>query len=431
MPRMGGISGEEIVDQSTTPPSWLTARGLIPERGPKRTLAVATFVNQIGNGLFMTAGALFYTRSVGLSVESVGLGMGIAAVIGLFAGVPMGHIADRRGPREIYIITLTVQALAMAALVLVSSFALFVVVVCLIQLASAASQAARGPLIRGFGGAKTTKFRAYLRALNNLAGSCGAIFAGVAVQVDTRAAYVALVLANALTFIASAAVIIKLPKLAPVPVPAHESRRTALKDVPFVLVTALDGLMSIQYQVLIFAVPLWIVTHTTAPRWLVGACVVINTAMVVLLQVKASKGVDTNEGATRAIRRAGFAFVVGMGLISVTGILPGWLAVVVLAVGVAAHTIGELWHASASFELSFGLAPSHAQGQYSGLFALGHGVSNAVAPAVLGLFCITWGMPGWWVLAGCFVLIGFAMTYVVRWAEKTRPAEDVEPANAA
>lgn len=407
----------------------MVARGLIPEQGPRRTLAAATFVNQIGNGLFMTGAALFFTRSVGLSVGRVGLGMGIAAIIGLFAGIPVGQIADRRGPRETYLLTLTAQSIAMAALVLVHSFWLFTVVVLLTELASSSSQAARGPLVRGFGGSNPTKYRSYLRALNNLAGSCGAVAAGAAVQVDTRAAYIALVLGNALTFLGCAAVVTRLPSLPPVPKPPMSARWVALKDAPYVVVTALDGIMSIQYQVLIFALPLWIVGHTSAPRWFVGVSVLVNTLMVVVLQVRASRGIDTNTGATRALRRAGVAFLLGMSLIATTHTLPGWVAGVVMMVGVGIHTIGELWHAAASFELSFGLAAAHAQGQYSGLYALGRGLASATAPAVLGLLCITWGAPGWIVMGGFFVVIGFLMPIAVRWAERTRPAE--EPAVVA
>ncbi|GAB3939489.1 hypothetical protein GCM10027614_21840 [Micromonospora vulcania] len=56
-----------------------------------------------------------------------------------------------------------------------------------------------------------------------------------------------------------------------------------------------------------------------------------------------------------------------MALIAATSTMPGWLAVTVLTLGVAAHTVGELWHAAGSLELQFRLAPPHAQGQYTGI----------------------------------------------------------------
>ncbi|MEW2622941.1 hypothetical protein [Streptomyces sp. NPDC048106] len=87
----------------------------------------------MGSGLFMISAALFFTCSVGLSVERVGLGMGIGALVGLLSGVPIGRLADRRGPREVYLVTLCVQAAAITSPVLVRSFRLFALVVCLTE----------------------------------------------------------------------------------------------------------------------------------------------------------------------------------------------------------------------------------------------------------------------------------------------------------
>ncbi|GAA2383348.1 MFS transporter [Catellatospora methionotrophica] len=400
--------------------SWPVERGLIPARGPQRVIALATFVNMVGTGVFMTSAALFFTRSVGLPLTKVALGMGAAALVGMLAGMPVGHLADRRGPREIYLITLIVRAVSMASLVFVHTFWLFVVVVCLTQLANSAGGAARGPLVRGFGGTNLTEFRSYLRSVANLAGCCGALAAGMAVQLDTRGAYLALVLGNALSFVACAAVITRLPALPPVPAPAEAGRWVVLRDRPYLVVTALDAVMSIQGQVLVFALPLWITLHTDAPRWFIGVAVAVNTALVAALQVRASRGIDTGLAAGRALRRSGLAFLVGMALMAATAGLPGWVAVALLTVGIAAHTVGELWHAAASLELQFRLAPAHAQGQYTGVSGFGTGLANVVAPTVLGLLCVTWGAPGWLLMGAVFVVVGLLSPLVVRWAERTR-----------
>ncbi|MEU4478092.1 MFS transporter [Micromonospora sp. NPDC023966] len=382
---------------------------------------MATFVNMIGSGVFMVSAALFFTRVVGLPLAQVGLGLGVAAGVGLFAGVPMGHLADRRGPREIYLWMLVIQGLAMAVLVLIQSFWLVLVALCIGELARSAGGAARGPLVRGIGGAQLTRYRAYLRSVANLAGSCAAVAAGFAVQLDTRPAYLTLVMANALSFVASAAIIAMLPSLAPVPAPPRANRWEVLKDRGYVAVTVLDGIMSIHHQVLLFALPLWIIGYTTAPRWLVGAAALVNTALVVLLQVRASRGVDDSVTAGKAMRRSGVAFFLGMAAIAAAAGLPSWLALAGIVVGIFVHTIGELWHTAGSLELRFSLAPAHAQGQYMGLFGLGAGLANMLAPAILALFCITWGVPGWLVLGGVFTLAGLVTPYVVRWAERSRP----------
>ncbi|MEU6575144.1 MFS transporter [Streptomyces sp. NPDC046805] len=424
-------SGTEAKDEEAPKGPWLVRRGLVPRSRAQQVLALATFVNMIGSGVYMVSAALYFTRVVGLSLAEVGVAMGVAAGVGLFSGVPVGRLADRRGPREVYLWMLVIQGVAMGLLVLVHSYWLVLVALCLGELARSAGGAARGPLVRGIGGSELTRYRAYLRSVANLAGSCAAIAAGFAVQFDSHSAYVALIVGNALSFVASAAIIAALPSLAPIPSPPKASRWEVLKDRPFVAVTVIDGIMSIHHQVLLFALPLWIVGHTDAPRWLVGASALINTALVVLLQVRASREVDDSVSAARAMRRSGLAFFAGMASIALVAGLPTWVALVGIVFGIFVHTVGELWHTAGSLELRFCLAPAHAQGQYMGLFGFGAGLANVVAPSLLALFCITWGVTGWLVLGGVFVVTGLVTPPVVRWAQRTRQFEDVEQLSEA
>src|SRR6476646_2655394 len=80
-------------------PSRLTRRG-VPIDPNLRTLAVATLVNTAGNGAMMTTFALYFTHSVGIPATQVGLALSVAAVMGMLFQVPIGHLGDTRGPRE-------------------------------------------------------------------------------------------------------------------------------------------------------------------------------------------------------------------------------------------------------------------------------------------------------------------------------------------
>ena len=75
--------------------------GMLRAPGPIRTFAAITLVNTIGNGLLATAVVLYFTHVVGLGGGQVGVGLTVAGVFGLVVGVPVGHLADRRGPREV------------------------------------------------------------------------------------------------------------------------------------------------------------------------------------------------------------------------------------------------------------------------------------------------------------------------------------------
>lgn len=396
---------------------------LLPEPGPARTLALSTLVNTVGRGTWLTASALFLTRSVGLSVSQVGLGLTITALVSLVASAPMGYLADRLGPRGIQLTALLASGVLTAALVAVRSFPAFLVVGVLMAVADAASRGARGALIAGAVPAdQRVRTRAYLRAVTNVGISVGAVVAGVGLAADTRAAYVALILLDCVTYLGAAAILLRLAPVPPVPVPAHGPRLIALRDRPFLAFTVLDGLMSMHFGLLNIALPLWIADHTAAPHWLISACMLVNTTIVVLFQVRASRGTEELTGAARAARRAGAVIAVACVLFAASGGVPTAAAVGLLLAGAFVHVIGELWHAAAGWGISFGLAPPHAQGQYQGAYGMGMQLGGMIAPMVVTSLAVGWGVPGWVLLGGLFLLLGTLVPPVVRWAERSRPA---------
>ncbi|MFJ8164250.1 MFS transporter [Streptomyces sp. NPDC096136] len=408
---------------------------LLPEPGPQRTIAASNFVYTVGSGLYLTAGVLYFTEAVHLPATRVGLGLGIAGVLSLAVGIAVGHVADRRGARGVYTVTLVVQALATAGFVLADSFWPFVVAVCAATGAKGAGLAARSPLIRHYGGDRPQEFRAYLRAVTNIGISLGAVLAGWVVQVGTHSAYQLMVVGNAVAFAASALIVLRLRPVAPVP-STGGPRWIALRDRPYLALTVLDGIMAVQFKVLTVAVPLWLIAATEAPRWLISGTMLLNTVVVVTCQVRASRSIDTPAAGALAYRRSGFAFLVACVLISLTQGIPGWAAAALLLAGVAVHTVGELWHAAAGFELSFALAPEEATGQYLGVFGLGAGLAEAVGPALIISLCITWGRPGWYVVGALFALTGLLAPVTVRWARRHRLArpslyEDPQSRSAA
>ncbi|WP_369264436.1 MFS transporter [Streptomyces sp. R35] len=394
---------------------------LIPDAGPQRVIAASNFVYTVGSGLYLTAGVLYFTQAVHLPAGQVGLGLGIAGLVSLAVGIAVGHLADTRGARGVYATTLVVQALATAGFVLVDSFWPFVLAVCAATGAKAAGLAARSPIIRRYGGDRPQEFRAHLRSVTNIGISLGALLAGWAVQVGTHAAYQLLVIGNAIGFAASAAVLVLLPPVTPGPT-AGGPRWIALRDRPYLLITALDGIMAIQFKVLTVAVPLWLVAATTAPPWLISGTMLINTVIVIAFQVRASRSIDSPRTGGAAYRRSGVAFLVSCSLISLSAGAPAWAAAMLLMTAVVIHTVGELWHSAGGFEVSFALAPEHATGQYLGVFGLGAGLAEALGPGLLIALCITWGRPGWYVVGALFALTGLAAPLAVRRAKRHQDA---------
>jgi MFS family permease len=399
---------------------------LLPQKGAPRLLTIATLVNMTGYGVYLTAGVLYLTRAVHLPAAQVGLGLSIAGAVSLVAGLPAGHLADRVGARSVYLGTLAIGAVAMAGLSLADGFWSFLAFATLGSIAQTAGPAARSPLVQQYGGERPAEFRGYLRSVTNLGIAAGALLAGWGVQVDTRNAYVLLIAGSAVSYAATATLVFFLPYV-PVRPSGKGPRWIALRDKPYLLLTVLDGVMAIQYRVLTTALPLWLLSRTDAPKWSVSAAMLINTGIVVFLQVRVGRGVDTPAAGAVAFRRSGFAFLASCGLLSLLSGRPAWVAVALLVAAVTVHTIGEIWQAAGGFELSFALAPAHAVGQYQGLFGMGLGLGTTIGPALLIALCIEWGTPGWWVVGALFAATGLAVPAATRWAERTRPV----PAEAA
>ncbi|MFL6162165.1 MAG: MFS transporter [Jatrophihabitantaceae bacterium] len=423
--------GAEMVVQATAAAGGTAVPGLnpvravtalIPEPGPKRTFVLATLVNTYGLGLLVVSMPLYFTRVVGLPVGQVGLGLTIAVGTGLLAGVPIGDLADRRGPLATYLAVLLVQFAVALAFLFIRNFAGFVVVAVADTLALTASFAAGGALLRRVGGDDAVGFRASAYAVTNLGLALGSACSAIALQIDTPTAYHLLIIINAVTCLGAWVILRGLPNYDPLPKPASATRWGVLSDRAFVAYTVLAGGMSLRFYVITLLLPLWVVEHTHAPRWSIPIFLLINTMLVVLFQVRVGSRVKTIRQGGVAIRRSGVIFLVSCSVIGLAAGLSGWVALLLLVASVCLHTFGGLWHQAGSFALNLGLPPAHAQGQYEGFVLIGTGIGGAIAPVLLLGLVLSLGRPGVLGLGAFFALVGLLMPAVTRWGERTRPA---------
>ncbi|MFI6686448.1 MFS transporter [Streptomyces sp. NPDC050485] len=391
---------------------------LLPVGRGQRVVALTSFVHSFGTGLSVAAGALFFTRIVGLPASQVAGGLFAAAMTGLGAGVYVGRLADRWGPKRVQIAVAVCGTVVNTGLLLVHTFWTYLLVSMLSGAVVAASWSTLAPLVRGFGGPTPVVFRGYLRSVGNLAIALGAVAAGFAIQLDTRAAFLTVMIGRSLTYLVSGLILLWLPSFTLADAGSTDRGWAALRDRTYLAATAVNAVMSLHFAVPTFLLPLWIAEHTSAPRWTISAMLVLNTILVVVLQVRFSRNVGDVPSAGRAMRWAGMALSAGLVLMALAEKPPGRLAILPLAAGVVAYTLGEIWHTAASAEYSFGLAPADAQGQYAGVFGLGHGLAEGASPAVMSALPLALGLPGWLALAALLLATGLVchslMTHVSR-----------------
>ncbi len=404
------------------------ARLLDVFRGPsdsrQRLFALSTIVNTIGMGVFLSAGTIFLVRSAGLSPTTVGVGLTVGSLAGVGAGLLIGDLADRRGAREVLIASMVLEAVASLGLILVSNWWSLIVVAALASVGRTGSVSARGAVIGIIAEeGKGAQLRTYLRAVTNVGLAIGTLGAAAILAFDTRQAYLAMVLTSTLTFLTGASVLVRLPHLPPTRVVNNESgagrerRWIALRDRHYLGLTAASSVASLQYSVLIQALPVWILLRTSSPRWMAAIVMFLASVLVAAMQVPATRSIDGPRSAARLLARSGPLFLAAWVLMAVASGPSVWIASGLLVVGVVVHSLAEVWQAAGTFELSFALARPEAQGQYQGLIGFGHGLSEAVAPAIVITMCVSGGTTGWIALGIIVTVAGFVCALIERrWA---------------
>lgn len=396
---------------------------ILPPAGAPRVLAAAQLSNSLGDGAYYVTSALYFTRVVGLSPTQIGLALTVAWAIGSVTGVPLGALADRKGPRGTAVLLALATSASVASFLFIRSFVPFLLAACLYAVAQCGLAAARQALLAGLvTPAARTNVLAHLQSTLNAGLAVGAALGGLALHHDTRGAYLAVFALDAVSFLLCALVLLRVPA---VPGSAAreqgEPRLAVLRDRPYAVITALNAILLLRMPLLSLAIPLWVVDRTNAPSWLVSALFVLNTLAVMAFQVRMARDVDGPRTATRAVRHSGLIMLASCAVFAFSAAgLPVWATAAVLVAGAVLQVVAEMQQSAGSWQISFDLAPAHQVGQYQGFFGTGVPVARTLGPLLLTSLLVVWGVPGWLLLGGIFLVASLAMGPAVRWAESAR-----------
>jgi MFS family permease len=389
---------------------------------PLRRIAYGTLVSAVGNGAWFTSWALFLTRSVGLSPAQVGVGMTLAAALGVALTPALGCLGDRAGARDIFAAQLGLQGLAALAYVFVHGVGVFLVVAAVAQIAGSGTGGPRNALVLDLSvEGEKLKVLSRLRAISHVGWALGAALGGVIISVNTRPAYLLLVAVNAGTYLVYAGLVYTVPRGGSATPSTGRRGLRVVRDVPYMSLAALMGVLALCWAMLSSGLPLWVALHTHAPRAISAVVVVISSLGIAAFQVRVSRGITEPVRAARGALGAGAALALSCLLLATTDGSGGWSAVLVILVAAAAHLTGELLFVSSSWGLSVPLMPPDAPSEYQGAFATGEALALMIAPAVMTVLVADWGQAGWLVLAAIFLIPGAAVTPVTSWALRTRP----------
>ncbi len=391
-------------------PSVLNRLGF-PPVGEHRRFVSAIVADTIGSGLFMPMSIIYFLRVTDLTVVQVGSALSLSALMTLPSAFVIGTLVDRFGARQMMLVGNVLQAVGMLAYLWAESFLAVALWTVLLNVGRQAFWGSFGNVVTAITqpGERELWF-GFLQALRNLGYAVGGILAGIALQVGTDAAFHAVVVANAATFLLAFWLLLDVPDHRTVisdeaPV---EGWGTVLRDRAYLRLVVGQLAFVVGVMVLNFALPVYAAEVIDLPGWLVGAIFTLNTVMVGLGQGLMVRWM-TGRVRARMMALANVLFVAGYALFVVAGWLPVWLAVVTMLVGAAVYTTGELAGTPVYSATAAEAAPDHIRGRYLGLVQLVWGVGGTLTPIVFTLLLDRGATTIWWALSAVAV-VGAAYT---------------------
>ncbi|MEU5384763.1 MFS transporter [Kitasatospora cineracea] len=399
---------------------------LLPARGAGRTLAAGSFVDSFGSGLFLAVATLYFVGQVGIAPTGVALALAVAGVLGLVSGAPGGRLADRYGVGRVYLWLLLLRAVSYSLYALVDGFTGYFLVTCLATMADRACSPLTQAAVRVVVGSRErNRTMASIRALRNVGYTLGTLVAASAVAAHSHVLVQLLFLANGLTFVVTAACVRRalratraadpgtdaadLPadpdagtaKGEPAPaVPA--TVRSPFRHPSFMALTVGNALMCLHDTVLVVALPVWVIRHSSVPESTVPILLAVNTALTVGVQVWISSLDMDRSRALRLLWGAAAVLCAACLLFACVTAAPTAVGTVLLGGAVVLLTLGENFHAAAAWFLSDAMAPPAAYARYLGAFSTSVTVHGLLGPALVLGALLPLGAGGWAALCGLF-----------------------------
>ncbi|MBD0690540.1 MFS transporter [Streptomyces sp. CBMA123] len=373
-------------------------------------MLLAQGVDRTGTGVWAAASVLYFTYVCGMDAGRLGLLLGVGAVAGIIGSPLAGRAAERLSVRGLLTGCHLLRVATMALLLVVDDFTALLVSVALTCLAERGAKTLEMLFATRVAGERRATYQALFRSVANGGYAVGTGFAAIGLAVGTTTAYRVLIVANALSYLLAAALIrrtgepagrglVTASPAAPVPSDGGETTAGAVpspwRDRGYLLFVLLDLPMCLDDSVLNVGLPLWLIHHTDAPHAVVPVFLTLNTALVVLLQLRFSAWAERPRGAIRAVGWYGVTLFASCLLIALsTGGGPLTASLALLAAA-ALVTLAELMRSVSSWELAVSLAPPRARASYLGVAGMSQSVQKSVGPMLLTGVVMAAGPAGW------------------------------------
>jgi MFS family permease len=323
----------------------------------------------------------------GFGRGTAGLAVAVASAAQLTAGIAVGPIIDRVGPRPTLAAGLVLQAIGYGLLPLVRTRWQGFTVMVVEGAGSASFWPSQSTLVSALTPA-TRRHAAFAqqRLTMNLGLGLGGLVGGLIAHVRDPHSFTVLFTLDALTFIAYVFVLglVRAPVVQRDEAAAPATYAAVARDKTFVGLWTLNFLLVMAGYSLFVLLPQFARDHSHVSEREIGLVFAVNTATIVIVQLPLSRWIEGRRR-MRALALMPLLWAVAWLLVDATG---AWLeataAFVAFAVAAGIFGAGECFHGPAHQALVADIGPPHLRGRYFAVHSLSWGLAGTVGPAVGG-----------------------------------------------
>jgi MFS family permease len=406
--------------------------------GTARQLAVATFIDWSGTGVWLTTSTVLMVRVVHLHPTQVGFGLTAGGVLGLAAVWPVTTATRRWSVRRVAITVQVLRGLFFLSYLFVHSAPAYYLAAALVAIADRPATSVNQILVsRCVPDKHRTATLAVMHVATNSGMMIGALLASAALLLPSRASLDAVVTANSLSFLVAAWQVRRATAGQETANAASGGTAPAARagwfSWRFLLVTFGCAALALLFPLFNVEIPLWLTTRTSVPPVTVSALFMLNTVLVVAFQTRLTRWTTGIRTGIRAGAVAGMCIICCCGLLAALPGLATWAAAGGFVLAALLLTFGEINQGSAAWTLSFGLSPPEETTRSLALFNTGQAAAFVLGPA-LCTSAVAWAGRGGFAILATIVAIGTGLVILGagrRVAPEPGQVSEVKPAGIA
>ena len=374
-------------------------------------LQVGGLANSFGNGIVFPFLAIYLHNVRGFGIATAGIAIAISAAAQLIAGVAIGPVIDRLGPRRVLGAGLVIQAIGFGLLPLVSEPWHAYALLAFEGVGSAAFWPSQSTLIsRLTPPARLHAAFAQQRVTMNLGVGLGGLTGGLIASVESPMTFTVLFVLDGLTFLAYFCVLALIRDPGTPPLREGEtagSYRDVLRDRLFLGLWSLNFLFVAAGYSLLNLLPPFVRDHGGLSERQIGVVFFFNTITIVLAQLPISRWLE-GKRRLRALALMPLLWAIAWLGVDAAGYwLEATAAFVAVTVFAIVFGIGECLHGPAHQALVGELGGDRLRGRYFALHSMSWGLGGVAGPAIGGLILATAPF-ALWPLAAAVCLVAAA-----------------------